>query len=266
MLLQVHTTVLTDHLNLKYWMEPRELNPRQARWVEIISPFRLEIVYRPGKLAVMPDALSRRADYHPTVHDKAQNFVQALPSFQEDPDTTNDPTTLGALQRPMNTTFEDVVSEDEIRIGLAKDTIVAPIRHDMMSIICRRCKHPTCHDLKTHSTTLEDLRRKSRNQSLQNPSWSPQGLLRVDSRLYIPDHGDIRLRIMKSRHDSPLAGHQGYVCQDCRTHISKLCLVRHEQGHRDLYLRMCSMPKDETVETGTGRTPQDSRNSHSTVE
>ena len=211
MLLQVHTTVLTDHLNLKYWMEPRELNPRQARWVEIISPFRLEIVYRPGKLAVMPDALSRRSDYHPTIDDKAQNFVQALPSFQKDPETMNDPTTLRALQRQMNPTFEDLVSEDEIRIGLAKDTTVAPIRHDMMSIICRRCKHQACHDLKNHSTTLEDLRRKSRNQSLQDPSWSPQGLLRVDSRLYIPDHGDIRLRIMKSRHDSPLAGHQGYA-------------------------------------------------------
>jgi hypothetical protein len=85
MLLQVHTTVLTDHLNLKYWMEPRDLNPRQARWVEILSPFRMSIVYRPGRQATMPDALSRRADYHPSQNDDddVNKQTQALPSFDE---------------------------------------------------------------------------------------------------------------------------------------------------------------------------------------
>ena len=34
MLLQVATQVVTDHLNLTYWMEPRQLSPRQARWME----------------------------------------------------------------------------------------------------------------------------------------------------------------------------------------------------------------------------------------
>ena len=65
MLLQVNTTVLTDHHNLKYWMVPRQLMPLQALWMEVSSGFRFKIVYRPGKLAVMPNALSRRADYHP---------------------------------------------------------------------------------------------------------------------------------------------------------------------------------------------------------
>jgi hypothetical protein len=75
MLLQVHTTVLTDHLNPKYWMEPRDLNPRQARWVDILSPFRISIVYRPGKQATMPDALSRRADYHPSQHNEDDSTI-----------------------------------------------------------------------------------------------------------------------------------------------------------------------------------------------
>jgi hypothetical protein len=86
-LLQVDAIVITDHLNLTYWMEPRQLSPRQARWVEVLSPFRFKIVYRPGKLATMPDALSRRADYHPgkgatLEHD--YNFTQALPKLSSD--------------------------------------------------------------------------------------------------------------------------------------------------------------------------------------
>ena len=48
-LLPVHTTVYTDHLNLRYWTKPRQLNPRQARWVDELSNFRFKIVYRPGK-------------------------------------------------------------------------------------------------------------------------------------------------------------------------------------------------------------------------
>ncbi|EIW73013.1 hypothetical protein TREMEDRAFT_26181, partial [Tremella mesenterica DSM 1558] len=47
LLLQVETTVLTDHLNLTYWMEPKQLSPRQGRWVEELSNFRFKMVYRP---------------------------------------------------------------------------------------------------------------------------------------------------------------------------------------------------------------------------
>ena len=43
--------------------------------------FPIEIVYRPGKLAIMPDALSRRPTIIRPIDDKAQNFVQALPYF-----------------------------------------------------------------------------------------------------------------------------------------------------------------------------------------
>ena len=45
MLLQVNATVLTDHHNLKYWMVPRQLTPRQARWMEVLSGFRFKIIY-----------------------------------------------------------------------------------------------------------------------------------------------------------------------------------------------------------------------------
>ncbi len=39
LVLQVATLVDTDHLNLIYWMEPRQLSPRQARGWKLWLPF-----------------------------------------------------------------------------------------------------------------------------------------------------------------------------------------------------------------------------------
>jgi hypothetical protein len=38
-LLPIELVVITDHLNLTYWTKPRQLNPRQARWVDALSQF-----------------------------------------------------------------------------------------------------------------------------------------------------------------------------------------------------------------------------------
>ena len=60
-------------------MEPRELNGKQARWVDLLSGFLFRIVYRPSTQAVLPDALLRRPDYLPEGGDNQAELVQALP-------------------------------------------------------------------------------------------------------------------------------------------------------------------------------------------
>ena len=47
------------------------------------------------------------------------------------------------------------------------------------------------------------------NQS--DPKWTvtPNGLLHYSDRIYIPDHGNLRLRDLQYSHDHPLAGHFG---------------------------------------------------------
>lgn len=52
-------TILTDHKNLVYFMEPRLVSERQARWAELLSLFNYSLRYRPGSQAGRPDALSR---------------------------------------------------------------------------------------------------------------------------------------------------------------------------------------------------------------
>ena len=55
--------VYTDHNNLKYFMEAKTLNGRQARSAAYLSQFDFKVIYRPGSQAGKPDALSRRLEY-----------------------------------------------------------------------------------------------------------------------------------------------------------------------------------------------------------
>lgn len=249
MLLQVHTTVLTDHHNLSHWMKPRQLSPRQARWVELLSPFRFDIIYRPGKQASMPDALSRRSDYHPgkgTTMDQEHNFVQALPGFSVHSaessgslDHSNEfsnlsnssvechPGSNSSVTSLPNSSFSPVsailraliptpsvernffVTDSDILDGLRVDLEISPVFNGMLAMICTDCSHPSCHSYSIIPSALLKLRQSSRNPYLHEPSFNSQGFLSFGHRIYVPNYNNARHKILEARHNSPLAGHPG---------------------------------------------------------
>lgn len=51
--------IFTDHHSIKYFKTQPTLSQRQARWLETLEEFDLEIIYKPGKTNVVADALSR---------------------------------------------------------------------------------------------------------------------------------------------------------------------------------------------------------------
>ena len=51
--------VKTDHNSLKYFLEQKELNERQKKWVSKIQAYDFKIEYIKGKRNVVSDALSR---------------------------------------------------------------------------------------------------------------------------------------------------------------------------------------------------------------
>ena len=69
--------VLTDHNNLKYFMETTALTRRQARWAQALSAYDFHIAYRAGKTNPA-DGPSRRPDYE--VEKGSQNVM--LPTLQ----------------------------------------------------------------------------------------------------------------------------------------------------------------------------------------
>ena len=52
--------IKTDHNSLKYFLEQKELNERQQKWVSKVQAYDFEIEYVKGKNNIVVDALSRR--------------------------------------------------------------------------------------------------------------------------------------------------------------------------------------------------------------
>ena len=82
--------VWTDHKNLEYLRSAKRLNPRQSRWALFFDRFNFKISFRPGKLNVAADALSRQF----SSNDAEQTVNYILPptvfSALQDPDDESD--------------------------------------------------------------------------------------------------------------------------------------------------------------------------------
>ena len=59
-LVRIKFTMKTDHNNLLYFLEQKELDEREQKWVSKIHAFNFDIEYVKGKNNIVADALSRR--------------------------------------------------------------------------------------------------------------------------------------------------------------------------------------------------------------
>jgi hypothetical protein len=64
------TKIITDHKNLLYFAASRVLKQRHARWALFLNDFNYVLIHRPGELHGKADALSRRAEYEPTIEER----------------------------------------------------------------------------------------------------------------------------------------------------------------------------------------------------
>ncbi|MBW0587259.1 hypothetical protein O181_126974 [Austropuccinia psidii MF-1] len=72
---------LTNHSSLQYLMTSKGLTCHRARWAEFLCKFHFSITYRPGRLATLPDALSRRDNVY---LERGEDFISKNPmNFQQ---------------------------------------------------------------------------------------------------------------------------------------------------------------------------------------
>ena len=177
--------VVTDHKNLEYFSTSKILTRRQARWSEYLSQFNLVIRFRPGKLGAKPDALTRRWDVYPKEGDSDYSVVN-----------------------PHN--FRPVFTQEQLASSLRATILHYPVLRASFLLDEDQLRSDIRSALNSASPTPE-LAKGLELAAQGHPRWSKddEGWLRLNGRIYVPDVDDLRLRVLRSRHDHPTAGHWG---------------------------------------------------------
>ena len=58
------TKVYTDNVSLKYFETQAQVSAKQLRWHDTLALMNVDLIHKPGRDNVVPDALSRREEFH----------------------------------------------------------------------------------------------------------------------------------------------------------------------------------------------------------
>ena len=176
--------VITDHKNLVYFSTTKILTRRQARWSEYLSQFNLNIRFRPGRLGGKPDGLTRRWDVYQK--EGSSDYAAANPQ-----------------------NFKPIFTTEQINSSLRATFLVDPILRAVTTIDTESLHKDILEELPNDPITKAHLD-KPNNPSTPRWTQDPQGFIRLDGRIFVPDRKDLRLRILQQTHDHPISGHFGY--------------------------------------------------------
>jgi len=94
-LLDSKIKVYTDHHSLKFFQKQATVSQRQARWLDILGEYDLDIIYKPGKSNVVADALSRSLNEIVCLDSDLHQLIRK--AYKKDPKTRD---LLSSLEKP----------------------------------------------------------------------------------------------------------------------------------------------------------------------
>lgn len=200
-------TILTDHLNLQYFTKKQPLSERQARWAETLSRYNFTIKHRPGKEAVVPDALSRREQDMPQGAEDERLRGRRVQLFQ--------PVRGGGLVTRVKSGYITKGDTDQAGDETADqdESVENPFTDEELQRLWDE-------GLKQHNRYWL-IRKAVRQGERRLPSqWGLPVMLSECSiddgqrlcwreRIWVPNYEPLRTRLMQETHDSALAGHPG---------------------------------------------------------
>jgi hypothetical protein len=227
--------VITDHRNLEYFMTTKLLNRRQARWSEFLSRFNFKIVYRPGKQGAKPDSLTRRSEDLPKEGDerlqhqsqvvlKKENLpdIPEVLAVQESAPTHIGVTTHGtkpneeeevplqlSRQPARQVRFSDTIQykeHPESRVTASPPDIEVNLPPDVDTLI--KTAYRTDPNVESILKALDQGATRHPDITLADCEHK-NGYLYYKSKLYIPNHEELRTELIRLCHDKPASGHPG---------------------------------------------------------
>ncbi|WAQ84777.1 hypothetical protein PtA15_5A350 [Puccinia triticina] len=202
--------VYTDHRNLESFMTSKSLTRQQARWAKTLGNFDFEIIFRPGRQATKPDALSRRPDLAPKKEEKL-TFGQLLKPLNITPETfaaiaeideffVDESVDLADADHWFEVDILGVEQTDDKEVGEDRADLI-PTDADLISLI--RAATLTDPRLTHLISKCQDASTRQRDYSYKD------GVLYNQGRIEVPKDKSLKTAILRTRHDCRPAGHPG---------------------------------------------------------
>lgn len=176
--------VISDHKNLQHFMTTKRLSRRQARWSEFLSRFNFKLIYRPEKQGGKPDALTRRSsDLPQDDRDERQEHQNQIVLKPDNLSPGMLPVSINqAALDPQGLEIEKSI-EELISNAYGNDTVSSRILEAL-----RRDDGVDPPELKKMRVPRSMLSEVNQRLFLRN-------------RLYVPEDGKLRLRLLRGSHD-----------------------------------------------------------------
>jgi len=173
--------VLTDHKNLVTFMTTKELNERQARWMQELSQYNFKIEYRPGKKGGKPEALTRREVDLPTAGDKrlTRNVGILLPKER----------------------YWNIPETEEIRLDILETTEF----QDKDEGETQKASNVD-NEIQDMKKNLDEGRKEMKGIALGLCQWK-DCLLWYQGKMWIPKDEGIRTTLIAKHHEPAQVGH-----------------------------------------------------------
>ncbi|KAJ8577835.1 hypothetical protein ON010_g1371 [Phytophthora cinnamomi] len=164
--------VYTDHASLRTAVKSPHISQRMARWLSFFAEYNFRVEYKPGRLNVVADALSRRPDYAEAVD---VNAIDAMRS-----------------SKPTSPLLDDVKAADA---------------HDADAKLL--LAYGTAPSDKSRQKLPKHLRARAHRFRVHDGLLLYNAVDDNADRVVVPNDHDLRLRIMYEYPDAPTAGHLG---------------------------------------------------------
>ncbi|GMF62045.1 unnamed protein product [Phytophthora fragariaefolia] len=165
--------IYTDHASLRTAIKTPHISQRMARWLSFFAEYNFQVEYKPGRLNVVDDALSRRPDY--AGHKTNVNAIGVV-----------------RTSTPSSSLLDDV------RSAYANDT---DAKH-MLNYFAAASD-------KSRQKLAKHLLARVHRYRAHNGLLLYSAVDDNADRVVVPDDRELKLRITYEYHDAPTSGHPG---------------------------------------------------------